>query len=240
MDEELLAGLKYRQLQKIAKEKGLKANLPKGALIKGILKCQAEEKQKENNETSEDNDLQSQASTEDLNNFETTTSSQSSCSATDRDSNECTETRTLNETFEVKESSILTNDEDNESNIVEKKTLSAFNTPTLMNASDRFEQFFALEDEHIPVLSSGSPPKQYTVKHKSSSELNKSSTTTKNISLNKKDNPGTPSENVQPRADSHKNVFARLSSVTNTRNSFSRTPKIGSKEAMNGQSALKG
>jgi hypothetical protein len=42
MDEEELSALKYRQLQKIAKGKGLKANLPKDALIKGILKCQEE------------------------------------------------------------------------------------------------------------------------------------------------------------------------------------------------------
>ena len=39
MDEDELIALKYRQLQKIAKAKGLKANLPKDALIKGILKC---------------------------------------------------------------------------------------------------------------------------------------------------------------------------------------------------------
>ena len=42
MDEDELIALKYRQLQKIAKAKGLKANLQKDALIKGILKCQEE------------------------------------------------------------------------------------------------------------------------------------------------------------------------------------------------------
>ena len=42
MDREDLTELKYRQLQKIAKANGLKANLPKEGLINAIIKYRSE------------------------------------------------------------------------------------------------------------------------------------------------------------------------------------------------------
>merc|ERR1712141_347718 len=44
MNEEDLNNLKYRQLQKLAKEHGIKANLPKNAIIAAILEANSTEK----------------------------------------------------------------------------------------------------------------------------------------------------------------------------------------------------
>ena len=225
MDEEELSALKYRQLQKIAKGKGLKANLPKDALIKGILKCQ-EENGELNTNTTETAKLES------------TTSSQSSCSEKESEFNgEDAEPKKLNETFEVKESSILTNDEDLSSNLLEKKTVSAFNTPTLMNASDRFEQFFGIDDEHIPVMVS---PKQYSAKHVSPSKTPKISSIVAGDASKKKSFSNTPTERSIQKNRSQKDVFARLSSVVPKRSSMTCTPKSNTKEATKPYSALKG
>lgn len=234
MDEEQLSALKYRQLQKIAKGKGLKANLPKDALIKGILKCQEENGEKIN----EGDDGALNTNTSETAKLESTISSQSSCSETESEFNgDDAEPKKLNETFEVKESSILTNDEDLSSNLLEKKTVSAFNTPTLMNASDRFEQFFGIDDEHIPVMVS---PKQYSAKHMSPSKTPKISSIIDSDTSKKRSLSNTPLERSRQKDRSQKDVFARLSSVAPKRSSITCTPKSSSKETTKPYSALKG
>ena len=49
MDKEALSELKYRELQRLAKEKGIKANQPKETLIKEILKCSETDLEKQDN-----------------------------------------------------------------------------------------------------------------------------------------------------------------------------------------------
>ena len=225
MDLDTLTGLKYRQIQKIAKERRLKANLPKDALIKAILKYETEEKD------------QSQS---DINNVETTISSQSSCIDTDHDLDSDSENKKLNETYEVQDSSVLTNDEEIDPNVSKKKSVSQFNTPTLLNASDRFEQFFALDDEHIPVLSSGSPPKQYKQQTKSKLLATASPSTFTKATVSKIKKGSTPSNTPQQKRDVLPDVFTRLSSVSKRRSSVACTPKAGLKRPSAIQSALKG
>ena len=241
MNEEELSALKYRQLQKIAKVKGLKANLPKDALIKGILKCQ--EISEESTETTKDGQnilntsftakLESTISSTVSSLSENETGTDSEGLITDDD--DAAEPKKLNETFEVKESSILTNDEEEmPSNSMEKKTISAFNTPTLMNASDRFEQFFGIDDEHIPVMTSPSP-KKYSPKHASVSKASKSSSIKPSNSIS-----NTPTEKLQNRNTSQMDVFTRLSLVPSRRSSVACTPKGISNEKPKPYSALKG
>ena len=236
MNEEELVALKYRQLQKIAKANGLKANLPKDALIKGILKCQDDNGDKTKVEEDETRSL----NTSGLTKLESTISSTiSSCSENEIGTyNEDTESKKLNETFEVKDSSILTNDEDEvPSNVLEKKTVSAFNTPTLMNASDRFEQFFGIDDEHIPVMAS---PKTYTPKHLAASKSAKKSSIGCNDGSKKTSFHNTPTAKLQQNNTPHKNVFARLSAVPSRRSSVACTPKVSNNEKIKPHSALKG
>ena len=236
MDEDELIALKYRQLQKIAKAKGLKANLPKDALIKGILKCQEEDGDKTKTGESETNSLNTSGTTK----LESTISSTiSSCSENEIGTDsEDTEPKKLNETFEVKDSSILTNDEDEvPSNVSEKKTVSAFNTPTLMNASDRFEQFFGIDDEHIPVMAS---PKTYSPRKSISKTPNSfSMISSKNGSM-KKSFHKTPTDKLQQKTTSHKDVFARLSSVTSRRSSVACTPNVSNSAKTKPYNTLKG
>ena len=245
MDEEELSALKYRQLQKIAKGKGLKANLPKDALIKGILKCQ--EVNEESTKTTKDghNIVNTSLNAKLESTISSTVSSLSENEAgTDSeglitDDDDVTEPNKLNETFEVKESSILTNDEDElPSNSMEKKTISAFNTPTLMNASDRFEQFFGIDDEHIPVMTSPSP-KKYSPKHASVSKTSKSSSIKPSNNVSKSVR-NTPNEKLQNRNTSQMDVFTRLSLVPSRRSSVACTPKGSNNEKPKPYSALKG
>merc|ERR1712168_199238 len=63
MKEEELNDLKYRELQKLAKENGVKANLPKSALIEALLEAFGENKDSTEVEAEESNnqsDLTSQ------------------------------------------------------------------------------------------------------------------------------------------------------------------------------------
>ena len=138
----------------------------------------------------------------------------------------------MNETFEGMESSILTNDEDVMK--PKNKSISEFSTHPLLNASDRFEQFFGLEDEHIPLFSSGTSPKQYTHKH----DKSKGSTPNPSILINSNINVEVAHEiKKEPKID----VFTRLSSVSIKRNSSAaHTPKVSTKTPRPVQSALKG
>ena len=245
MDEEELSALKYRQLQKIAKGKGLKANLPKDALIKGILKCQ-EANEESTKTTKGGQNILNTSLTAKLESTISSTVSSLSENETGTDSeglitddDDAAEPNKLNETFEVKESSILTNDEDElPSNSMEKKTISAFNTPTLMNASDRFEQFFGIDDEHIPVMISPSP-KKYSPKHASVSK------TSKSLSIKPSNDASssfrnTPAEKLQKRNTSQMDVFTRLSLVPSRRSSVACTPKGSNNEKPKPYCALKG
>jgi len=63
MKEEELIDLKYRQLQKLAKEHGIKANLPKAALIEALLEKNSsnDHEQSTKEETSEEPEIQSES-----------------------------------------------------------------------------------------------------------------------------------------------------------------------------------
>ena len=230
MDREDLTELKYRQLQKIAKANGLKANLPKEGLINAIIKYRSETAGSEDPVSNIQKDTSSISSTD----AETTISSQSSCSEAEQADAEGDggETKKLNETFEVMESSILTNDEDVMK--PKNKSISEFSTPPLLNASDRFEQFFGLEDEHIPLFSSGTSPKQYTHKH----DKSKGSTPSSSILINSSINEAPFEIQKEPKID----VFTRLSSVSIKRNSSvtTYTPNVSTKTPRPAKSALKG
>ena len=231
MDREDLTELKYRQLQKIAKANGLKANLPKEGLINAIIKYRSETAGSEGPVNNVQKDTSSISSTD----AETTISSQSSCSEAEQPDAESDvgETKKLNETFEVLESSILTNDEDVMK--PKNKSISEFSTPPLLNASDRFEQFFGLEDEHIPLFSSGASPKQYTHKH----DKSKGATPSSSILINGSINVEPP---LQMKKEPKIDVFTRLSSVPIRRNSsvLSCTPNVSTKTPRPAKSALKG
>ena len=217
MDKEALSELKYRELQRLAKEKGIKANQPKETLIKEILKCSETDLEKQDNKKESETYLES---TQNLIQEKTKTENldQPVCMEEDLTS-DTQEGNKLNETFEVKDSSILTNDEDVKSNNQKKGKISAFNTPTLLNASDRFEQFFALDEERIPVLSSASPPRQYAPK--TSLKL------------------PSPSNKITPTIATGAGRNAIPTSGCKKRNSAICTPKSLAKVTKNIQSSLK-
>ena len=124
MDREELSELKYRQLQKISKGKGLKANQPKEALITAILKSNLAAKSASKDAQGSDNysgDTEIERSI-----------LEGPGSGVDKEETEegAGVRGKLNETFEIIESSVLTNDEENGSQTKERTNiLDDFGTP---------------------------------------------------------------------------------------------------------------
>ena len=249
MNKEELPGLKYRQIQKIAKDWGIKANQPRDALIQAILQIEAPTVVTPTQLTNIVDAKSLEAEKPSPETEQNTESLPQNLTAEEKEPS--VPSVKLNETFEVAESSILTNDEDKVTSNSPKKTASAYSTPTLLNASDRFEQFFE-SDEHIPVLvgSPQSPPRQYLPHNKSLATVtpNLSAMSTKglkdascrnNLSNNKRWNAnGSFRRQSLQQSNGHPNAFC---SVTKNRQSLAKTtPVSATKRASTSVNALRG